>query len=245
VPCGGHAWSRDGLSWSNLTIGAFGPVIRFTNGSYWYNAYVERPQVVLGSDGTPLAFFVGMGRSSYVDSCGWAQRFCQPGQTGCGPTIPPSPVNVRYQWKDGRCLITNGTGFPCPGGHADSCPLTLGSCDDPTAVWVESPAGTLTNADPALSACINLDCDECAVGTVAKALSCASSPGNQFSFNNNTGTLSFQLCGAGAMCLNDGSGVPVPPCEAGEFFLPTQVKLSPCGGPDTAGWQRVVVPPSS
>ena len=22
VPCGGHAWSRDGLTWSNLTIGS-------------------------------------------------------------------------------------------------------------------------------------------------------------------------------------------------------------------------------
>lgn len=37
VPCGGHAWSRDGIHFSNLTIGAFGPVIRFANGSVWYN----------------------------------------------------------------------------------------------------------------------------------------------------------------------------------------------------------------
>ena len=33
VPCGGHAWSRDGLTWSNLTIGAFGPNQNLANGS--------------------------------------------------------------------------------------------------------------------------------------------------------------------------------------------------------------------
>lgn len=73
VPCGGHAWSYDGLTFSNLTIGAFGPVIRFQNGSFWYNAYVERPQVLQAADGTPIAFYVGMGRSSYEDCCNWAQ----------------------------------------------------------------------------------------------------------------------------------------------------------------------------
>ena len=33
VECGGHAWSTDGLRWSNLTIGAFGPTITFKNGA--------------------------------------------------------------------------------------------------------------------------------------------------------------------------------------------------------------------
>ena len=41
---GGHAWSTDGWHFTDLVIGAFGPVIRFANGSYWYTAYVERPQ---------------------------------------------------------------------------------------------------------------------------------------------------------------------------------------------------------
>jgi hypothetical protein len=117
VPCGGHAWSYDGLTFSNLTIGAFGPVtlsfpffraislastlftphcslhaqvIRFQNGSYWHTAYVERPQVLQAADGTPVAFFVGIGRSSYEDSATWAQLFCVAGQLGCGPTIAPA-----------------------------------------------------------------------------------------------------------------------------------------------------------
>ncbi len=34
VACGGHAWSRDGLAWSNQSIGAFGPVVRFKNGTF-------------------------------------------------------------------------------------------------------------------------------------------------------------------------------------------------------------------
>ena len=86
-PCGGHAWSRDALAWSNLTIGAFGPVIRFTNGSYWHTSYVERPQVLQSADGTPTTFYVGVGRASYMDSASWAQPVCAAGQEGvCGPT---------------------------------------------------------------------------------------------------------------------------------------------------------------
>lgn len=58
VPCGGHAWSYDGLTWSNQSIGAFGPVIRFTNGTYFQGAYAERPQVLQAEDRTPIAFYV-------------------------------------------------------------------------------------------------------------------------------------------------------------------------------------------
>ena len=66
VACGGHAWSKDALTWSNQSIGAFGPVIRFTNGSYFHGAYAERPQVLQDKDGTPVAFYVrgrGLGES--------------------------------------------------------------------------------------------------------------------------------------------------------------------------------------
>jgi hypothetical protein len=51
-------------------------------------AYTERPLVTQAEDGTPLAFFVGMGRTAYMDCCNWAQLFCtgKPGEV-CGPTI--------------------------------------------------------------------------------------------------------------------------------------------------------------
>jgi hypothetical protein len=76
----------DGLS----TLKAFGPVITFTNGTVWHNAYTERPLVTQAADGTPLAFYVGMGRTAYMDCCNWGQLFCtgKPGEI-CGPTITP------------------------------------------------------------------------------------------------------------------------------------------------------------
>lgn len=63
VECGGHAWSRDGVEFSNLTIGAFGPYITLANGTGWANAYVERPLVLQDDNNVPIAFYVGMGRT--------------------------------------------------------------------------------------------------------------------------------------------------------------------------------------
>ena len=98
VECGGHAWSRDGRAWTNLTIGAFGPVITLANGTVWRNAYTERPLVTQAADGTPLAFYVGMGRTAYLDCCNWGQLFCtgKPGEI-CGPTITPKTEKKQQQ----------------------------------------------------------------------------------------------------------------------------------------------------
>lgn len=93
VECGGHAWSRDGLTFSNLTVGAFGPYITFENGTGWNNSYSERPLVVQNDDGSPLAFYVGLGRSTYMDCCNWGMLFCtaELATSGkCGPTIRPN-----------------------------------------------------------------------------------------------------------------------------------------------------------
>jgi hypothetical protein len=69
VECGGHAWSRDGFLFSNLTIGAFGPYITFRNGSTWANAYVERPLVTQDATGRPIALYLGMGRKACECCC--------------------------------------------------------------------------------------------------------------------------------------------------------------------------------
>ena len=98
VACGGHAHSRDGLAWSVLHVGSFGPVITFENGTVYNAAYVERPQVVQDpSDGTPLGFFVGTGIGTYSNSVSWAQKLCTADMMAktpelCGPTAaaPPS-----------------------------------------------------------------------------------------------------------------------------------------------------------
>ncbi|KAK1737259.1 hypothetical protein QTG54_012126 [Skeletonema marinoi] len=52
---GGHAWSKDGIKWSTPRVGAFDTTIQFTDGSGMKCERRERPQMVLGKDGMPLA----------------------------------------------------------------------------------------------------------------------------------------------------------------------------------------------
>ncbi len=240
VPCGGHAWSYDGLVWSNLTVGAFGPVVRVVNATadrYIYNAYVERPQVVQAADGTPLALFLGIGRTSYFDSASWAQPFCQAGQANCGAMHPPPPIVVQYRAR-GACLGTNSS-FPCPGGWANSCPLFLVPCDAPEAGWLEHADGSIESAVHTGN-CLNLDCDGCTAGTLAKITACQDAAAVPFS--NVTGTLAAAACAG--MCVDDGTQAAAanPPCKAGEQYLPHgQATLQRCGSEGTSGWARVVV----
>ena len=77
VPCGGHAFSEDGLEWSPQVIGAFGPIIALSNGTVVHNSYVERPQVYQDPDTLePVTLYVGLTRpDGYRDSVTWAQPF--------------------------------------------------------------------------------------------------------------------------------------------------------------------------
>ena len=77
VPCGGHAFSEDGLEWSPQVIGAFGPISTLSNGSVVHNSYVERPQVFQDPDTLePVTLYVGLTRpDGYSDSVTWAQPF--------------------------------------------------------------------------------------------------------------------------------------------------------------------------
>lgn len=52
---GAHAWSLDGIHWSNPRVGAFDTTIHFTDGSNMKCERRERPQMVLDDDGKPLA----------------------------------------------------------------------------------------------------------------------------------------------------------------------------------------------
>ena len=240
VPCGGHAWSYDGITFSNLTIGAFGPVIRFENGSYWRNAYAERPQVTQAADGTPLALFLGLGRTSYYDSATWVQQFCVPGQAGCGPTLPPPsppPVRARYSsaTAPSRCIATNAS-FPCPGGWGNSCPLYLDDCAAPTATWLERADGLIESV--ALPGqCMNIDCNSCSAHTVAKVIQCASA--SAIAWDATTMRLGIVTCGGS--CLDDGSsGAPTPPCKDSEFFLSQQLAVAACTQENTQFARTVV-----
>jgi hypothetical protein len=58
---GGHAWSKDGITWnSNPRVGAFTTTVQFTDGTSIKCERRERPQMVVGSDGKPIAFVTGL-----------------------------------------------------------------------------------------------------------------------------------------------------------------------------------------
>ena len=58
---GGHAWSNDGVNWnSNPRVGAFDTTIHFADGTNIKCERRERPQMVVGADGRPLALVTGM-----------------------------------------------------------------------------------------------------------------------------------------------------------------------------------------
>jgi hypothetical protein len=158
VQCGGHAWSADrGATWTNLTVGAFGPYITLADGTTMANAYAERPLVTMNSDGSPHVLYLGMGRASYHDSCNWPQLFCTEEAltrgVKCGPTItPPSPpptapghqlVNANAaKAKAKRCLGFDLYRWPCHGfGGNATCTTTMLPCADasgapnPATLW--------------------------------------------------------------------------------------------------------------
>ena len=239
-PCGAshilRLRSRDGLTFSNLTIGAFGPTIRFQNGTYWNNAYIERPFVLQDDSNVPIAFYGGLGRTSYSDSCSWAQYFCKKGTSGCGPTLPPPPPPPVHLVNNGKCLISNST-FPCSGsGGRASCPVFMGDCKSPMASWVIRNDDTIFSTHFAGMA-LNVDCNACRTHTLVKLL--ASSP-SSITFNKTSRQLEFASCPS--LCLNAGQGDPEPPCgPAGEEYLATQIKLAPCISNVTQGWSLVPV----
>ena len=86
VPCGGHSWSRDGLSWSQPTIPAFGTIVHYDDGTTVNWDYVERPQVVQDAEGAPLTLFLSQ---SYASSHSLAIMFCQDkdSDTDCVTTV--------------------------------------------------------------------------------------------------------------------------------------------------------------
>ena len=254
VACGGHAWSADGLTFSNLTIGAFGPVVRLTNGTFIHNAYVERPQVTLSTDGvTPLAFFVGMGRTSYYDSVSWVQLFCtEKHSSECGPTLPPLPpppppaIRLRYTAMGG-CLTFNATSLangiaPCWGGDNYGCTLFISDCAADASAWRFEGGGlfsaaTLPASIPSLS--LNFDCNALTPTTPAWA----------FGPTGGSNTQALALVGdtlrapGTDACLGVSSVPPRTPCgpEQRGLDLSGAVRVLSCTDAAAQGW-AVVMP---
>ena len=59
VQQGGHAWSTDGVTWSEPRTGAFNTTVQFTDGTSMVCGRRERPQVHLNEDGLPIAISAG------------------------------------------------------------------------------------------------------------------------------------------------------------------------------------------
>lgn len=260
VECGGHAWSRDGFVFSNLTVGAFGPYITFANGTAWPNAYVERPLVTQAADGTPLAFYVGMGRTRYEDSCNWPQLFCTgaPGEV-CGPTLtpprptptpsptplPPSPpLHLRH---GGGCLQLNLSALAAPvrapcwddGGINWGCSVYVGDCAAPGAVWRFS-SGALQSAvalpapHGASFVALNADCDKLDPATPVWALAGASGSAALRLELTAQGTL--HVVGSADACLGAASR-PAHPCGPQQRWpLEGMATIVSCKDPSAAGW---------
>jgi hypothetical protein len=133
-----------------------------------------------------IAFYVGIGRTSYEDSATFAQLFCVTGQDNCGPTLsPPIPTTtVQYQLTDdsNSCLGTN-TSFPCPGGWNSSCPVFLTQCTDNSSVWIEydDMSGKI-ESKLHRGICLNIDCNSCSEHTVVKIIDCDSASGAAYDF---------------------------------------------------------------
>lgn len=192
----------------------------------------------MGADGvTPLSFHVGMGRASYSDSCNWVQLFCTDGtDPTCGPTRfapQPPPKNVTLR-NGGQCLVVaNASTFPCSGsGEGAGCPVLMGDCADPSALWNLSPTDGSVKSAMLPGIGLDVDCNNPTPHTVVKALA--------------SGFASVALAGdrlsvlGGTACLNTGQGPPRPVCgPPDEHTLPNQIQTAACADATTGGWTVV------
>lgn len=150
---------------------------------------------------------------------------------------PPPQSRVLLQYADGRCLVTN-TSFPCAGGGGFSCPLFLGDCAAPTALWNDGDGQTLSNLGVAQPNVVNADCNSCSAGTLMKVIT---GTGSAALLKFDAGRLEYSCGSSGGFCLNGGQGAHDAPCNPSEPFLPSQIVATTCGDPNASGWKRVVV----
>ena len=210
---------------TTLTIAAQLPPGVFGYGSAY--AWSEWPRVLLfGAGGLPVL--------------PWKQGLST---SGTPPPPPQPPVVVRLH-KGALCLSTNeSSAFPCPGGWANSCPVFVDDCALPQSRWLEDPAtGFLLNAaagaGQGVAYSVNVDCDSCSAGRVAKALQGSGSDGNvQPRFV--AGRL--EIAGCPDFCLDGGQGPAAPTCEPGEATAAAQITVVACSAAAASGWTREVV----
>ncbi len=151
----------------------------------------------------------------------------------------PPRTRVRFHYGGGGlCLVSNAS-FPCAGGGADSCPLFVGDCSSPMALWDDGDGATLSNLGAAGANVVNADCNSCAAGTLMKLITgTGSAAGLAFSAAGG-GTIAYSCGGVPGLCL-DGGSAGGPPCDPSEPYLAVQVRVAECAGAGE-GWAREVV----
>lgn len=153
VPCGGHAWSADGLEWSTPVIPAFGTVVPYKGYPTQTYDYVERPQIAQDQAGNPLVFFFGHG---YSNISNMAMMFCQEGDpddacvTTTGdktPEPPNAPTPAPSPRPPAQCKIFEDTDFNGNDLKSVYTTSSAGCCDECASVekcsfWTFIPPST-------------------------------------------------------------------------------------------------------
>lgn len=225
--CGLNSWETNSqLIHVTSTTGPEGP---YGNETLIRLPFSHNPKLTRAPDGTYLVWHIGCG-----DNTTHRMGNCS---GGVSPPLPPPPA-VRLR-VGGACMMPlNGT-FPAwqsPFGGLS--PLALGPCASAAAEWRLTGDARVTSV--AWPADLNIDCDACTAGSVAKLMGQrADSAGKA------TGGLVFspasggqlQIAGCGGMCLSNGGAGARKPCgEAAEPWAPTQLHVVPCASPDAGGW---------
>lgn len=196
-------------------------------------ADVERPQFVFDPDsGRPLYLTNGAQGSPLSFTL-----FRPLAQT----PPPPPPPPVRLVNGHGNCLVPSGP-FPCWNASAgfSVCPLVVGACTGDDSLWtVDAAAGTITSALYA-PAPIDVDCDSCSEGSVAKLISSGAAV---LIFDAQAAQIKIPACASSTpKCLTTGVAAgATPPCGGGgEPWSPTQVHVLRCSNASaTVGWAAV------
>jgi hypothetical protein len=225
--CGLNAWQPNSAIYRAVSADPLNPLGPYVNETLIRPWFAHNPSVSRHPDGSLLVWHIGGGGGG-----GGFDSSCTNGTTP--PAPPPPPVKLT---NGGRCLTANGT-WPCWAGGPNktpwhACPLTAGDCADPTAEWSLESSGFVSHAVP--SAGINIDCNACKAGTVAKMFDAGASG---LAFNGTTGQI--EVTGCPGWCLTNGvSPGANAPCGGGtEPWGPTQIHLAPCTSPDTMGWGK-------
>jgi hypothetical protein len=228
-----YAHSLDALSWTlHNEAGNPGPYsdsIAWDDGSL-DSFDVERPQFIFSPEtGAPI--FLTNGAQGSPTSFTLFRPLSQ-----TRPPPPPPPAQLVN--AEGLCLATAGA-WPCwtaPAGFS-TCPLTAGPCASAPLWQLLSDGSLVTSAASGEPLPVNLDCDQCSAGTVAKLISSGASP---LALLAGPQQLQSRACGSSSpMCLTTGSAAGArKPCGGGsEPWGASQLHLQPCSSADTVGWR--------